>query len=108
MSLRERGSLVLEDVLRKISPTYPVRGVHGVHGISLYVHDNQWGLWPNDTFGISNPLDHIGAAYACSLGDRTSPEDLEMLPGSLSASELTKILQEKLHIPKVAGGEAGE
>ena len=58
------------------SPTCPIREVHGV---GLYVHDGQWGLWPNETFGISNPPDHIWAAHARSLGNRASPEDLDMI-----------------------------
>ena len=59
-----------------ISPTCPVRDIHG---IGFYVHNSQWGLWPNETFGISNPPDHIWEAYGRWLANRASPEDIEMI-----------------------------
>lgn len=59
---------------RCISPTCPV---HEVHSVGLYVHNSEWGIWPNVTFGISNPPDFIWAAEARRLANRASPEDIE-------------------------------
>lgn len=59
---------------RCVSPTCPV---HEVHGVGLYVHNSEWGIWPNVTFGISNPPDYIWAAEARRLANRASPEDIE-------------------------------
>jgi len=61
---------------RCISPTCPV---HELHGVGLYVHNSEWGVWPNITFGIANPPDYIWAAEARRLANRASPEDIEMV-----------------------------
>ena len=58
------------------SHTCPVREIHGV---GLYVHDSQWGTWPNDTFGISNPPDYVWAAQARIALSYASQEDIEMV-----------------------------
>ncbi len=61
---------------RCISPTCPI---HEAHGVGLYVHNSEWGIWPNEIFGISNPPDFIWAADARRLANRASPEDIEMV-----------------------------
>lgn len=61
---------------RCISPACPV---HELHGVGLYVHNSEWGVWPNITFGIANPPDYIWAAEARRLANRASPEDIEMV-----------------------------